>query len=294
MSKFHFEETDEPLDIRYDGVFKAVFTKTTQASNKALSELISALIGREVSVAGIDTNEPPIDNLDDRQIRFDINCKTENGDMINVEMTFNPSNFEPARLEFYAGKLFTRQDVQGKGRRYKDLKEAYQITILGNKKIFPDDVFLHTFEYYDPVHNISLKGKSRIITLELAKVEKVVEKPVREMNKYEMWAIFFQYLTDRNKRNKINEILEMNEGIAMAKEVLITITRDDIEWARQMSKLKYELDTQDALANAEYEGIEKGIKTTARNALAKGLPLETIRDITGLDLETIRNLGAET
>jgi len=223
-------------------------------------------------------------------MRFDINCKAENGELINVEMSLSPDICEPLRLEYYAGKLFTGQDIHGKGRSYKDLKEAYQITILGNKKIFPDEVFLHTFEYYDPVYDMPLGGKSRIITLELAKVEKIVEKPVVEMDKYEMWAIFFQYLTDREKRTKINEILEKNEGIAMAKEVLITITKDEIERARQMSILKYELDTQSALTNAE----QKGIITTAKNAIAEGLPIEKIQKITGLDLETIKKLGTDT
>ena len=98
-------------------------------------------------------------------------------------------------------------------------------------------------------------------------------------------------MTDREKRTKINEILEVNKGIAMAKEVLITITQDEIEWARQMSRLKYELDTQDALANAEEGGIEKGLLITARNALAEGFSIETIQKITGLDLETIKNLS---
>jgi predicted transposase YdaD len=37
------------------------------------------------------------------------------------------------------------------------------------------------------------------------------------------------------------------------------------------------------------EGVEKGRAEIARNALAKGLPLETVSEITGLDIETIRN-----
>jgi predicted transposase/invertase (TIGR01784 family) len=41
------------------------------------------------------------------------------------------------------------------------------------------------------------------------------------------------------------------------------------------------------------EGREEGKLETAKNALSKGLPLETIRDITGLDTETIRNLSTE-
>ena len=122
------------------------------------------------------SNEPPIDNLRDRQIRFDINCRAENGELINVEMSLNPGPYEPVRLEFFAGKLFTGQDIRGSGKTYDDLKAAYQIAILARERFFCDDVFLHTFEYYDPVHRVPLKGKSRIITYELSKMEKVIEK----------------------------------------------------------------------------------------------------------------------
>ena len=38
------------MDIRYDAVFKAVFTKDTEEARAALSDLISALIGRTVTV----------------------------------------------------------------------------------------------------------------------------------------------------------------------------------------------------------------------------------------------------
>ena len=34
----------------------------------------------------------------------------------------------------------------------------------------------HTFEYYDQINKMPLGGKSRIITLELSKLESVVEK----------------------------------------------------------------------------------------------------------------------
>ena len=111
MAKIHFKDDDDLIDIRFDNVFKAVFARDTQLSNAALSKLVSALIGRELRVESINVNEPPIDNLKDRQIRFDINCSTENGEFINVEMSLNPDKFAPVRLEFYAGKLFTSQDI---------------------------------------------------------------------------------------------------------------------------------------------------------------------------------------
>ena len=260
MAKIRFEEDDDLIDIRFDNVFKAVFTRDTPLSNAALSKLVSALIGRELRVTSINVNEPPIENLRDRQISFDIRCKAENGELVNVEMSFNPDNFEPVRLEFYAGKLFTGQDIRGTDKAYGDLKEAYQITILAKKQFFPDEVFLHTFEYYDPVHKISLNGKSWIITLELSKLDKIVEKPAGEMSAQESWAVYFQYLTDTRKRQKINDILEREEGIAMASEVLINISKDEIEQAWLMSELKYELDTQSKLAYAKRKGKQEGIK----------------------------------
>ena len=241
------------------------------AAKGALSKLVSALIGRLVTVSSINTNEPPIDNLRDRQIRFDINCRAENGELVNVEMSLNPDSFEPVRLEFHAGKLFTGQDIRGTGRTYDDLKEAYQIAILARERFFPDEVFLHTFEYYDPVNTMPLNGRSRIITMELSKLEKVVEKPAGEMSEQESWAVYFAYLTDRNKRQKINEIVEKAEGIAMASEVLSTISKDEIERARLMSELKYELDTQSRLAYAEQKGHQEGRKEGLNEGRKEGL-----------------------
>ncbi|MDR1353649.1 MAG: hypothetical protein LBK05_10250 [Treponema sp.] len=44
-------------------------------------------------------------------------------------------------------------------------------------------------------------------------------------------------------------------------------------------------------ARWEEEGREKGREEVARNALAKGLPLDTIGEITGLDIETIKSFA---
>jgi hypothetical protein len=99
----YFDDSDDPIDICLDNVFKAVFTRNTHASQGALSKLISALIGREVSIIAISANEPPIDNLRDRQIRFDINCKAENGELVNVEMSLNPDPLSRYGLSFTPG-----------------------------------------------------------------------------------------------------------------------------------------------------------------------------------------------
>jgi predicted transposase YdaD len=44
---------------------------------------------------------------------------------------------------------------------------------------------------------------------------------------------------------------------------------------------------------AREDGLEKGLEKTARNALAKGLSLSDISDITGLDTKTIIGFSAK-
>ena len=70
-----FSDTDDLLDIRYDNIFKAVFTRETPASRGALSSLISALIEDTVTVEAVVANEPPADSTGEKRIRFDIACK---------------------------------------------------------------------------------------------------------------------------------------------------------------------------------------------------------------------------
>ena len=274
METMFLHEDDDPVDIRRDNVFKAVFTKETPEARGALSKLVSALIGRDVSILSILANEPPVNNMRERQIRFDINCRAENGELIAIEMSFNPQSFETVRLEYYTTKLFSGQDIKGIGRDYKDLKQAYQIAILAKEQLIGDDEFFHTFEYYDQFRRVSLNGRSRIITLELSKLEKISKKPASLMSLPELWAYYFEYLTDKDKRSKINEIVEQEEGIAMASQVLMTISRDEEERARIMRDEKIELDYQSAMTQymrmGHAEGLEKGLEKGHAEGLAKG------------------------
>ena len=98
------------------------------------------------------------------------------------------------------------------------------------------------------------------------------------MSDPERWAVYFEYLTDRSKRSKINEIVNQERGIAMASEVLITITREEREQARLLSELKYELDTQSNLSYAEQKGEKKGEQKIIELLKSGKSPEEIISD----------------
>jgi predicted transposase/invertase (TIGR01784 family) len=178
---------------------------------------------------------------------------------------------------------------------FGDLKHSWQIALIAKQRFFPDESFFHIFEYYDPVHKVSLGGRSRIITVELTKLEQVVEKPIEEMTEAELWAVFFRYLTDPGKRRKINEIVKRERGIAMASRELLNISKDEIERAWALSAYKYELDTQslrvDTLREGREQGRTEGRLEVAKNLIKLGLPPEQVAEATKLDLQTIKNLG---
>jgi predicted transposase/invertase (TIGR01784 family) len=246
------------LDIRYDPVFKAVFTKDTKESRGALSHLISALIGRTVNVETIIANEPPVDDLRQRYLRFDVACRTEDGELVNVEMSLNPNKSERVRLEYHVAKLFVGQNIHGEDKNYNDLKETYQIAILAKTGFFLDEELIHNFIYYDPDTCISLSGRTKIITVELAKTKPIVDKPIEEMTNAELWAVFLEYLTDEGKRAKMIEIINHEEGIAMAVETLSNITQDEVEYARMCNLIKSQLDYQSGMVEARRSGIKEG------------------------------------
>ena len=287
-TKTLFSESEDLLNICWDNVFKAVFTKETRDSRLALSRLVSAIIGRELEALNTTANEPAAENAWDRQVRFDINCRARDGERVNVEMCLNPDDFEPVRLEFYSAKLFCGQDIRGRDKTYDDLKRTYQIAILVRKTFFPDGDFFHQFEYYDPDRSMPLGGRTRIFTLELSKLGEVAKKPAEKMSNAELLAVFFRYLTDPSMREKINEIAGLEEGIAMAGEVLLDISRDEDQRAWLMSEYKGAVDLQSKLVNER----RKSLETVARNALAEGASIDFIQRITALDAKTIESLQA--
>jgi predicted transposase/invertase (TIGR01784 family) len=80
----------------------------------------------------------------------------------------------------------------------------------------------------------------------------------------------------------------------MASEVLLTISKDEVERARLVSEEKYLLDTQSKIVHAERVGIQKGIqkrdREIAQNLKKLGLPIEQIAQATGLTEQQINGL----
>src|SRR5574344_2844222 len=65
---------DALLDPCYDEVFKALFTHNSKESKNALIDFLSILLERKILDISFIPTEPPVDNDNDKQPRFDISC----------------------------------------------------------------------------------------------------------------------------------------------------------------------------------------------------------------------------
>jgi predicted transposase/invertase (TIGR01784 family) len=109
-------------------------------------------------------------------------------------------------------------------------------------------------------------------------------------------------LRNKKKRGIINEIIRQEEGIAMASQVLITISKEEKEQAWLRSREKYVLDTQSEITYARQEGEARGMKkgkAEGHNEKAfeiackmknAGRPFSEITEFTGLTPEAIQKL----
>ena len=284
-----------------DPVFKSIFTKDAPESKHALRGLVSAIIQKDVTVVDVTTNEPPILDTADKQIRYDINCVMDNGEKANVEMTIWPDVYEAYRMEYYLARLHTMQEIKGKEKGYQKLKQSCQISIFAKANVFNDSNFFHKFIYHDPIRGIDLGGQTAIFTVELQKLLEILSKPVNEMTRLEMWAVFFCYYTDLNKQGLIQQILETDEEIHMAQAMMQRITAAEVAALKQLSRDRYEIDKcsheyeldlreERGLAKGLAKGIEQGRIEAAHHMKEDGVPLEQISRWTNIPLEILTTL----
>ena len=60
-----------------DIIFKGIFAKNTEKSNRLLGSLISSVIGKPVGKVTLVNNEPAANSTEDKNIRMDVVCMTK-------------------------------------------------------------------------------------------------------------------------------------------------------------------------------------------------------------------------
>lgn len=286
--KFIIPKDKNLLDPKRDSIFKTLFTKSGQGTKNALKSLVKAIVGYEPKDVEVINNELAKDVSYAKDIRLDLQCKMEDGSRVNVEIQTCPSNDNlKARSLYYGCRMIS--DFEMKGRKFKTLPRVYQVMFTDFHLFKESDSYIWTFTMKSG--ETVLAENLRIIFIQMPLFKEENKENLQDIEK---WIIFLRDSTNKEKRDLLNSIINTDEGIREAGEILMYISDDERERAIQESHYKAEVDRQAELLATHDQGVEEGraegMNDAARGMKAENIPIETITKITGLTAEQVAAL----
>ncbi len=246
-----------------DRVFKLILTSPD--AKPVLIDLISSIIKRPVVDVEVRNSEIPPSDTQEKAERLDVNCRIVDGSQIDLEMQASriqeDSDGKHQNLKgksiYYLCDLHSSQPSKGV-RRYDRLARTYQVTFC-SYTVFPERTqYVNSFSLRHDEDNELLSDAIHVVYVELSKLQAIMEKSVNDMTDLEKWAVFFQYASEPNYRETVNEVIASKEVLQMAGNLLMSISQDERERAVFRSRRMYQTDMQSNLATAEDRGRAEG------------------------------------
>ena len=225
-----------------NGVFQALLT--LPEAHAALEGLVAAVIEQPVKSVVLRNNSAPSRDISAKQEQYDINCAVdmENGDQFNIEMQASPmagDNLGNEHRNIKWRSVFNLCDLhsnqEGRGLKYGQFARSYQV-MLCNYSVFSEEhELVERFTFRNP-EGKELCDAVTAIFIDLLYAKKIAKKPVSEMSRIEQWTVFFAFADKPDYSEIIAEITKQQEGIAVAKETLLSLSRNPDERARFRSR----------------------------------------------------------
>ena len=218
----------------------------------------------------------------DRKAIFDLYCIGESEERFIVEIQKAKQNYFKDRSIYYSS--FPIQEQAQKGDWDYKLEPVYTVGIL-------DFIFDDHRSENEILHLIELKNqkcevfydKLKFIYIELPKFKKKEEELETQFDK---WLYVFRYLSqlqDRPQKLQDKIFEKLFEAAEIAK-----FTSEEREAYEE--SLKYYRDIKNVVDTSMEEGVEKGLKSVAKEMKKEGEPIEKIMRYTGLTKKQIEEL----
>ena len=291
----------EPFS-RFNPLDNFLFFKTfgEKGGETQLIGLLNAILGHTGELSG----KEPIKSLDIQENKYfmkdiidgkscilDVLAVLEDGTKVNIEVQIRDEHNMDMRSLYYWSRLYSLSLKEGDD--YKELPNVIAINIVDFN--FPGQGGFHTCfhlrEDADP--SIILTPALEIHFINMVKWRKINNKDIKN-DSLHRWLT---WLNDSSPPELIEEVISMDMTILTANERQALLTATDWEIQDYIRRReKYEFDKTSMLNNAERKGELKGERKTslkiARKLLAKGSTPEFVHEITGFDMDTLKNLQA--
>jgi predicted transposase/invertase (TIGR01784 family) len=238
------------------------------------------------------------ENIGDKSVTFDVRAVLHGKTKVNVEVQLRNEHNMDKRSLFYWSEEFIKSLKAGQD--YSELPDVIAINII-------DFEYINTRSFHSCFHLRDDNDREIILTnsLEIHFINMVKYRKTRGKLKDPLsrWLTWF----DRNSTPELlEEAVKMDSAIQTADERLVYVTGDEDARRAYLVRFRAMCDWTSAQNASHRKGLEEGLVKgreeglnegmvkdkleVAKKALAKGLSVEMIHDITGLDIETIRNI----
>jgi len=211
---------------------------------------------------------------------LDVRVETDRGEKINIEVQLKDLYNMEKRTLMHWGREFTKG--LSAGGDYKDLPKVITINIVNFDNIKLDDFHTCFHLWEDEHHDYMLTDVLEIHFINMVKFRKLKTGDIVN-NLLERWLTFLDVNTPEKT---LQEVIQMDSAINKAYERLNFVTQDK-EFLRNYHLREMAMSDWTTGVNT---AIEKNKIEIAKKSLDKGLPMELIHEITGLDMETIQSL----
>jgi hypothetical protein len=214
--------------------------------------------------------------------------------LIEHQSTINPNM--ALRLLIYAARVYEK--IIGERNIYTSrivtIPRPEFFVLYNGTAPYPDEKILKLSDSFEDIKSLGLKEKETSLELAVKVIninEGRNEAIVRRCKTLGGYCAFVGKVREFEKESEDREEA-MRKAVRYCHDHDILKEFLEENGSEVMSMLITQWNMEDALAVRYEDGLEEGLEKTARNAIARGIPFELIRDITGLDMETIKKLAA--
>ena len=277
------------VDLLSNSGFKAVFGD--RKNKDVVMSVINMLLpeGKQVKKIRYAPTEYQGQLEKNKEFRYDFMCDGEDGSSFIVEVQSNPEEFWFKRCVSYASRVYDRQNRRGK--EY-DVPPVFLIGLMGIdvKHKTPElwkNRFVSEYTFRENLTNELLDDTIFIIFAELRRFKKQLHECENDLEKM-LYII-------KNGWRLDNQPQELQEEIFTRLFRACDIPRFDeakrIQYEKDMfDERRYNGEMAAARNQGREEGREEGKADVFRAMLEKGIPKETVAEISGLTITELDDL----
>ena len=269
------------------------FKKVIASDEKTLAKYLSQWHYCKIDSLRILPQEPGIDLAFQKAIRFDVHGII-NGKILFVIEAQRQGSYARVlkRMEYYAARLLAAQKMRGK--EYEQLESIWLILVADfpffpKPRIVADDI-----ETRFKTSQIPLTATIHMSIMESGRTGFLMEKPVKELDGLERWAILFGNSGNPEKQEWIRRICEQDEEIREVVKKMSELSKTYEEYIRETMEVMKEMDLADVREIEFNRGKVEGalcalVELILKNA-RNGIPAEMIAKFLGKEENIIQQI----